>query len=224
MIRTALLSSIFLFANSVLAADAANINANDWHRIKEQDGVIAYKMRDDKSGLYLFKSVGVIEAPIDQVLSVVVDSKEAQEWVPKLMECEILDVSEFPDTFLQYSKYDVPWPMKDRVFISDVKIDVDPRTHRTEIRYTNTQHQIDYDPEKVVQGYIGGSTYTLVPTRAGFTHITAVSVVDPKGGVPAWLVNWVAESMPFDTMQRLRARLESDDLVLDENLIALYQE
>ena len=44
-------------------------------------------------------------------------------------------------------------------------------------------------------------------------RLTAVSMADPRGSVPAWLINWVGSSWAYDTMARLRAQVNRSDVV-----------
>jgi len=187
------------------------LDAPGWELTRDEDGILSYKRVVDGSPLLVFRGEGVIEAPITRVLSVALDNTRVGEWIPGLAESTVVRWIKEPLEYIQYSRFDAPWPVRDRIFLSRVAMVVHPRTYTTEIRYHNVPETLDRDGG--IQGYTGGSYYVLRPVDEGRgTYFIGVSVADPRGAIPAWLINWMGESWPHKTLSLLARQVAKSDV------------
>ncbi len=183
-----------------------------WEVVRNEGGIRSYRGVIPGSPLLAFKGEVELDREIARVLSVVLDAERVGEWIPRLIESKVLRWLNEPYEYMQFTRFDAPWPVTDRVFLSRVVLSVDGETRRTELRYFDVDEPV---PEKYgIRGLAGGSYYILEPLAGGRqTRLTAVSVADPRGRVPAWLVNWAGSSWAYDTMARLRAQVHRPDIV-----------
>ena len=69
------------------------------------------------------------------------------------------------------------------------------------------------DRDGGIQGYTGGSYYVLRPVDEGRgTYFIGVSVADPRGSIPAWLINWMGESWAHKTLRLLARQVAKSDV------------
>ena len=170
-----------------------------------------------------FRGEGRIDAPLPLVLSVVLDAERVGEWMSGMAESDVLRWIHKPDHYLQFTRFDAPWPVSDRVFLSRVKLEVEPGSFLTHLRYYDTERRLP--PELGVQGYAGGSYYVLRPADGGRqADFIGVSVADPRGYIPTWLVNWMGGYWAHDTLSALRRQVRRDDVGLLSMLEPLFAE
>ena len=187
------------------------LDAPGWELTRDEDGILSYKRVVDGSPLLVFRGEGVIEAPITRVLSVALDNERVGEWIPGLAESTVVRWIKEPLEYIQYSRFDAPWPVRDRIFLSRVVMAVHPRTYTTEIHYHNVPEALDRDGG--IQGYTGGSYYVLRPVDEGRgTYFIGVSVADPRGAIPAWLINWMGASWAHKTLRLLAHQVAKSDV------------
>lgn len=212
--RTASIVGLLLLVVGVAAAEPSPqlaLDAPGWELTRDEDGILSYKRSIDGSPLLVFRGEGVIEAPITRVLSVALDNERVGEWIPGLAESTVVRWIKEPLEYIQYSRFDAPWPVRDRIFLSRVVMMVHPRTYTTEIHYRNVPETLDRDGG--IQGSTDGSYYVLRPVDEGrSTYFIGVSVADPRGAIPAWLINWMGGSWAHKTLRLLARQVAKPDI------------
>jgi len=204
------------------AAESATLEASpDWVLTRDEAGIRSYKMQREGSPLLCFKAEGIIDAPVHLVLSVVLDAERSMEWISYLSESVVLRWVDEPIDYVQLSRFDIPWPVKDRVFISRVAIEVDPETYEAVLVYHPADDQVEL--RNAVLGSATGTRFHLRPIDGGGrTSFTGIGIADPKGALPKWLVNWVGGSWPHQTIQALRKQVRKHDISVMPALEPLY--
>jgi hypothetical protein len=199
-----------------------------WRLTQEADGIRSYAREAGGSALLAFRGEVMLDAPIERVLSVVLEAERVGEWIPYLTESTILRWIDPPREYIQFTRFDPPWPVRDRVFLSRVLLEIDPQTGRTTLAYRNAPNErlpSRAGESKAIQGFAGGSAYLIEPVDDGrATRLFAISVADPKGTLPAWLINWIGSSWAHETMTALRAQIEKPDVVTMPWVRGLYRE
>src|ERR1700680_2667051 len=100
-------------------------DGEDWKLVGNQHGVEIYPRDVPGSDVVAFKGQGTIEAPLWKVASILLDTKRAPEWAESLKESRVvrrLGVN----SYIEYNHISLPFIIKDRDFVSEVRIDVDP--------------------------------------------------------------------------------------------------
>jgi hypothetical protein len=193
----------------------------DWELTRDEDGIRSHEMQRDGLPLLSFKAEGIIDAPIDLVLSVMLDAERAEEWINFLAESVVTRWIDEPGEYIQFTRFDVPWPVKDRVFICRVVLEVDPETYATVLAYHPSDDRVKF--ENAILGSTAGTRYILQPIDGGTrTFIAGIGIADPMGAIPKWLVNWVGRSLPHDTILALRRQVRKSSISVMPLVEPLY--
>jgi len=170
-----------------------------------------------------FKGEGDIPAPIERVASVIFDTTRATEWVSDLAESKIVKWTS-KDEYVEYDRIKTPPViMKDREFVSRVKLTVDPKLKEMSFAYVPTEVPETPLQGKYVRGSLLNSGFVLrgLPGGKG-THLVGEMHCDPKGGVPKWLVNWFQKGWPSDTFKNLKKQVAKEDIRLDDHVMGFF--
>jgi hypothetical protein len=182
-----------------------------WEKIGDDEGVAVYRREVPGSPLIAFKGDGVIDASILRVSSVLVDSSRATEWIDSLKEARIVRQVSETET-IHYDHVGTPIVMKDRDFVSDVKLEFDPAKKTVSLKIQSVT-----DPLAPQTSYVRGellhSSFVLTSMDHGTkTRVVAEIHADPKGSVAKWIVNLFQKKWPRNTITRLRAQVAKPDI------------
>ena len=193
-----------LTACSILGAATASYAA-DWEHIYEDDGINVFRQEVEGTNLLAFRGTGYIDAPIEKVLYVFSDVKHEVDWVDRLEE-NIL-ISEDMKNFerIEFHSYGLPWPVWSRDIVFKIKL-----TRLKSDTFLVTMKSVDDSlgpPTKGVRAELHGSNFILRQTADGKTWVEVDIFIDPKGEVPAFLVNILQRYWPYNTIMGLRSQV-----------------
>jgi START domain len=213
-------ASSFVVIAALLTASAAGHaspkapHAKDppWVRVDEEDGIKSYTRKVPGSRVVAVRGEGIIDAPIERVISVLLDYRRSTEWIDSVEEVRLVRMLG-PRDFIEYDRVATPpLIMKDRDFVSHGQIEVDPKE-----RMVTVSHRPTTDPavpvnSDYVRGELHGS-WRLKSIDAGKrTFVVTEMQADPKGGVAKWLVNLFQESWAYNTLIALRRQVAKRDI------------
>ena len=206
------LASLLVCAPSV---HAGNGSEKGWEKVNESDG-IQVSVRDvPGTSLVAVRGEADVEAPPGKVLQVIMDCGRAKEWVEHLKACRrVRQFSEFE--YVTENHFGTPFVMKDRDFVARVKISVDPKEQSVEAFFSST---VDPDAPltSAIRGEIIESRYRILSLDGGKrSHLIGQALVDPKGSVPKWIVNFFQKQWPVSTIRSLRKQVAKLDIVVPE--------
>jgi len=189
--------------------------AEDWTPITTERGVTIYRRTLPGSHLTAMKGTGTVDAPVWKVASILLDTRRAREWVESLKESRVLRRLA-PDRYVEYNHVGGPFLMKDRDFVSDVHIIVDPGARTFALAYRPTDDAGAPATHNVRGEILSGlfQATSLEPDRR--TELTVEVQVDPKGFIPAWIVNFFQKSWPLHTFEAIRAQAAKPDIAMPE--------
>jgi hypothetical protein len=182
-----------------------------WEKIDDDDGITVYRREVPGSPIIAFKGEGVVNASILRVASVLIDTSRATEWIDSLAEARTLkQIGE--DEYIEYDHVSTPFVLKDRDFVIDAKLEVDPAQKKVALMI----HSVT-DPQAPETNYVRGelmrSSFTLTALDHGQkTHVVAEIHADPKGSVAKWIVNMFQKGWPHNTITRLREQVRKPDI------------
>jgi len=207
-----LATGILLSVSFAAAASPEPVKAptDGWKLVKKDDTLELYEREVPGSDVIAFRGEGLLEAPIARVASVLLDDPHATEWVDSLEESKVLRKIS-PLEFIEYNHIGTPFIMKDRDFVTDVKIEIDPKAKQVSLRYKSVD-----DPSGPQTSYVRGdlidSLFLMKSLEDGKkTSLRAEIHCDPKGSVPKWIVNFFQRSWPADTFSGIRKQLQKPD-------------
>ena len=195
----------FLAASFTLVLAKASLAA-DWEHIYEDDGINVFRQEVEGTSLLAFRGTGYIDAPIEKVLHVFSDVKHETDWVDRLEENILLseDMKNFER--IEFHSYGLPWPVWSRDIVFKIKL-----TRLKSDTFLVTMKSVDDSlgpPTKGVRAELHGSNFILRQTADGKTWVEVDIFIDPKGEVPAFLVNILQRYWPYNTITGLRSQVK----------------
>jgi hypothetical protein len=186
----------------ILLLAAAELSAQSWEFIKEQEGIKLYTRKEEGNTLKSFRGVMEIKTTMDKVSNLLGNVKNHDWWDENLREIKVLKYEE-NKYFQYYLIYKVPWPFTDRDLCVEANITVDPATGKKTIDAVPLFNVV---PEK--EGLVRIKRYwqkwTVLPLENGVLRLTLEGFVDPGGNVPSWLYNMVIVETPLKVMRRVK--------------------
>lgn len=177
-----------------------------WVEMNSENGLTVYKTDIPNSNLLGFKLKGTVDANIRDLMTNIRDVERSVEWTPELLKkITIENLSDIEA--LTYSVNNLPWPISDRDFILHNKLYLSKKKKLLFVISKSVEHK-DYPHKKdLVRAWIHYSNMGLRPLGEKKTFVEWTLFVDPKGNIPAWLVNFYQSGFPikFFTMAKERA-------------------
>jgi hypothetical protein len=186
------------------------------------DGIEVFKRDSTADGLIEFRGVGVVEAPLPVVATVIFDTGRRKEWIKGLEDSRILRWGG-ADTFIEYDHIDMPIFFSDREFVSTIRMRFD--RSRKEVVFL---FQPADDPSAPQTGYLRGEMLKMTFLLSSIdqdrsTRIDAEVLCDPKGWIPRWLVNFFLEDWPKTTFRNLRREVGKSGVSADPRFSVLLE-
>jgi hypothetical protein len=197
--------------------------ASEWRSVVDtSDGIQIFKKESTDSGLIGFRGVGVVEAPLPVVASVIFDTDRRRQWIKGLAESRIIRW-EGKDRFIEYDHIDMPTFFTDRDFVSKVLILSDQAKREVVFQF----HAAD-DPSAPHTDYLRGEVINMTFALRSADHDTRTRVdaeflCDPKGWIPAWLVNFFLKDWPETTFRNLRKEVLKSGITVDPRFSELLE-
>ena len=185
--------------------------AFQWKKSYTDDGITIYWSKVEGSRVIAFKGEGIVDAPIEKVASVVINTSRGTEWIDGLLKSRVVrNIS--PTEFIEYDQMGSPILMADRDFVSYVTIDTDAKTKRVTVTYNPAQDPSAPPSQKNVRGSMICDFKMIPMTLSDETYVEAEIHCDPNGEVPKWLVNFFQQGWPSLTFKHLRKQAMKQDV------------
>jgi hypothetical protein len=210
--------SIALFALLVYQS-----HASEWYSVDNTtDGIQILRKEVNGGGLIAFRGIGVVEAPLPLVATVIFDTDRRLEWIEGLVESRIIRW-EGEDFFIEYDHIDMPLFFQDRDFVSKIKMSFDRSKKELVFHYQPSE-----DPAAPHTDYLRGELVNTTFILSSIdndtkTRVDAQFLCDPKGSIPTWLVNFFVKDWPKTTFRNLRKEVSRSDLLADPRFSKLFQ-
>lgn len=191
----------------------AGLDAADWTLVGRRDGIEVYRRDMPGTPLVVFKGVGTIEAPVWKVAAILLDTKRAPEWADSVKESRVVKRLG-PSEYEEYNHFGMPFILKDRDFLSDVRIQISAEEKAFSLTYRPTDDR-DVPRSHNVRGQIDYGFFEVTSLEPGRRSMLRAEVqVDPKGAIPAWVVNFFQKNWPLNTFQGIRSQAAKPDIVM----------
>jgi hypothetical protein len=194
---------------------ALPVRAEDWKLVSKDRGIEVYRRDVPGSNIVSFKGTGTIDAPLWKIASILLDTKRAPEWVDSLKESRMVRRLAL-NSYIEYNHVGLPFLIKDRDFVSEVRIEVDPTAKAFSLIYTPTDDP-DVPATHHVRGEIlAGSFRAISLDESRRTDLTAELQSDPKGAIPGWLTNFFQRTWPRSTFEAIRMQATKPDIAMPD--------
>lgn len=187
-----------LVSVSVFASDATN----GWDLAKESDGIKVYTRNVSDSDFKEFKGVMQVKTTVDALVALVNDAKACPKWIDTCVEGKVLKKVSDNERYC-YTLSEAPWPVSDRDAITHSITNRDEKTGAVTINITGAPN---YIPEKkgITRVKMIKAMWSFTPKEDGYVEVVYQVHNDPGGSLPAWLINSVAVTQPFNTLRNMR--------------------
>jgi hypothetical protein len=204
--------SFFLALLLLSASASADEDGGAWEPTGTHENVETFRKVVPGSPLIAFMGKGVINAPLIKVASIMLDDDRSQEWVDSLKEAKVVRILN-PSEYIELNYIVMPPLIWDRDFVTDVKMLVDPDTKTFSMLYHSTEDSLMPPQGKAVRGAILHSSVIMQSIENGTkTLMTAELHADPKGRLPAFLVNFFQGDWPIATFRGIRKQSARTDI------------
>jgi hypothetical protein len=186
-----------------------------WNQCSDDNGLTTYWANVEGSQVIAFRGEGIVNAPIEKVASIIIDTTRGAEWINSLVLSKV--VRNISDTeFIEYDHVGIPFPfdqvISDRDFVSDVNIKYDAKTGWMTVSYKPTTDPDAPTLKKYTRGIIDCEFKLVRMSFPNQTYVEARVFTDPKGSIPKWLVNFFQQGWPQDTFEGLRNQAKKTDI------------
>ena len=201
-----LIFSLFVSPLTVCASEG-------WSKYDDYDGITMYRKEVPGNPILAYRGEGVLQAPIEKLLPVLLDTARKPQWMSRVRSAEVLrEVSPFEKVEFVHVK--TPWILKDREFIYKVKVSLDQLTRFATIHYESVQDPIRPESGDRVRAHIFSGDFNLKPTLDGKgTHVEAEVHADPRGSIPKWIVNIYQKRLPRESLEGLLTQVSKPEIV-----------
>lgn len=179
-----------------------------WKLHSEKDGIQVFTQPVSNSAFKAVKAVGVVEASLSRIAYVLMDVKTTKEWVYGTKVCTLLKQMT-PSDLIYYSEVDLPWPASNRDFIIRITLTQDPKTRVMTIVAENMPTYIS-EKNGIIRIQRSSGLWHITPIDANHVKVEYTLQVDPGGWIPAWLVNMVASTGPYQSFIGLRKQVNKE--------------
>ena len=207
-----LLLIIFIFLTLPIANLASNhpsvqhcLVQNNWKILFNKNGLSVYSQKAVDSDVSALKATGILKAPIDQVMEVLRKVEISREWIPHID--KKISIRDFSDLeAITYSVNRLPWPFADRSLLLHNKIRLDKEKKYLVVDLNSVDSETNPIQEDNIRSNLYCGQLIMRPAGIGQTEIELILFVDPKGYIPAWLVNMSQKTMPYEFLKALEEK------------------
>ena len=186
-------------------------------------GVETFIGKADSSEFFAFKGVGVVDAPLAKVANVLIDTSRHHEWVPHFGGMRVVRAVSEKEKII-YRHVLTPFIISDRDFVVHVKVNRDDRSDHLVINFRSVEDSDVPVSDDKVRGMLHSSGYRLWSIDSGKRTMVLFTVhVDPKGNVPAWIVNLFQSGYARNNLENIRAQAARGDVVAHPDVAALFK-
>jgi len=181
---------------------------NDWQLEVDKNNVKVYTKYYKDTGLKCFRAESVLKVNYKTLLDVLLDIENMDKWYYSVHSVSIAEKISNTQA-IYYIKYDLPFPLKDRVTTIKGKIEKndDTKKARIETFYTPYKKMPEWTDEVIVDNIWG--IWDISYKSKEETAIIHEGFIDPKGNLPHWIINESVTTGPTETLKNLVEYIKS---------------
>jgi START domain len=178
---------------------------SQWEKIFNKKNITVYSQKTPGTDVMAFKAGGILNASIEQIMEVLRKVEISEEWMPDIG--QKIAIKEFSDlAAVTFSVNKLPWPFADREMMLHNELRLDSLRKYLVLDV----YSVDSSNYPVGESNIRAHMYcgqTLIrPAGKEKTEIELILFLDPRGYIPAWLVNMAQKKMPYDFLRALEKK------------------
>ncbi len=210
---------VTVLAATTVKAELPAESDDGWKLREEVGSIRVYTTDKDDSSFKAFKAVALLDAPIENLMAVMVNPKSCIEWVLNCSESYGFGRGSFNDRYA-YSVNDLPWPVTDRDYVLHIRTYGDKASGEIVMNLDATPNK-RAEISSRIRVNRSGTLYRFIP-EGNKTRMIWVQHTDPNGALPGWLVNSLLVDIPVKSLQALeqvaaKEQYQGFELVYDAN-------
>lgn len=186
--------------------------SGDWEYVNGDDGVKVWRKEVPGSSLMSFKGKTTVKVPIGKIIQVFAYDRFQKEWVDRYAASkDLMKITPYERIF--WIRFGLPWPITDRDYVIRTKAVPNPKTRTVDAYLKSVKHRAK--PEEggcCVRGMAYGTKYKFRALPDDRTEMMVEVHTDPRGMLPAWLVNIIQKKWPSKTLNGLYMRAARSDI------------
>lgn len=195
-----------------------------WTKLYLRQGILVEKGTLADSPYHALRGTGIVQARIGRVISILYEHTRANEWVHQLVESKGLRDDLLSSVVWQ--RFDIPWPAKNRdfIYLAEPVFDESKKyfqalmTDVSEMNnpLTNAERARIPSQSCCVMGKIIYGRWQFRPVEPGKTCARVDILFDPRGRLPAFVVNQFQRDWAYATIEGLQAQSSKQDIAPHE--------
>jgi len=203
---------LVLWFSLIVSAFASDpMEAGGWKRVMDKNGIKSYSRQYQGTGIFEFKAVTVVNAPIYVVSELVREVETYTDWMPYCSHGSSMDLVSRDDKKVRII-LDLPWPLSDREIIMHAKVVYALDHGRAFIDLTNVTAWPKTDSGLVrVPMFSGHYTFEFItPNKTGVIYQYNV---DLAGRLPETLSKMIANRFLFDKLSNMKKKAVTEKYI-----------
>ncbi len=196
---------VCFFLTSLLFVTNTHAQYN-WKLDVEKEGIKIYTSNVSDSKIKALKVECNFQASLMQLTAVLMDIKNAPEWVYATKSCVLLKQPS-PSELYYYSEVKLPWPVQNRDFVCHLSVIQNPETKVITIDGPAINGMVPVK-DGIIRVDHSKGRWMLIPISKDETKIEYILQTDPGGTIPAWIVNLFASEGPMQSFKKLKLQLQ----------------
>ncbi len=182
-----------------------------WEELGTSDGVTVARKTIEGSPLFAFRGEATLDVHAGVLAGVLLSDGLGPEWVD-LMVLSKLVADEGGGHRIVHQGYDLPWPLADRDYIMRQTLVFDAASEVFTLEFQSIEDPrwpVDAD---WIRAYAHRTYWRITALDDGRSLAEVEVHTDPKGALPAWLVNAIQKDWPRATLTALEDRAQQGDV------------
>jgi len=195
----------------------------EWEKVFSRDGFQIFVAKVPNSDFKAFRARGVVEGNITKYLTLYRNVEDMKDWSPNLIsKYAIKEVSDIE--VYTYQADDIPWPAHDRDMVLRNKLYLDRKNKILKV-FSYSVDLKKYPPNKdYIRARINWGVFSIKPLNPNQTYIDFMIHADPKGDIPAWIVNQIQRKWPYKFLKNSERSARRTIPKVKPGVMKLYME
>ncbi len=173
-----------------------------WEIAKDKNGIAVYTRHLEGSRFKEYKAVNFMRSSLSSLVALVDDAESYPDWIHTCSEGKLLKRISERETY-KYTINEAPWPVSDRDAVVHHIIDQNHDSGVITIHITGKPFYIAKKEGLLRVERIKGF-WQFIPMESGQTKVIYQVHTEPGGSIPAWLLNSIVVSQPYQTILNMK--------------------
>ncbi len=206
----------------LLVSSLAVAKDTKWKKELKKNGITVYSKKSKSSSIQSLRAIGDINASVYKITTILRDVKSATKWVPNLKKRKYIENISDTEAIL-YEVTVMPWPLVNRDTATHYELVLSEDKKSAILRFSAVSNKIKKEVKGLIRAKMEVGEIIFTP-KGDKTRVEMTILVDPKGAIPSWAVNWVNVSMPYDFLYSLNKFAAKSSLKTPEGLKQLLDQ